>query len=106
MNKQSDLIPDDHKWRYTTHIPSPDDWVNHDGTVEVMVMTLHPFDEIQTWVIRIMIQGTNGSFTKDIPAFNKAESEVIYERCVKEVNGWSIVTKKMFCDMDYYYEGQ
>lgn len=98
---QGNLIPDDHKRRYTTHIPSPDDWAEADGTVEVMVMTLHPFDEYQMWVIRVMVRGATRSLVKDIDATSKEDSEAIYERCVKEVNGWAIVTKKMLCDMGY-----
>ena len=91
-------------WDYDISVPTPDDFypTYEDGTVKVSVMRL-PYPRKPETIRTCVWGGDDTGYDRDESFRTKKEARLCFERRVKEVNGWGIVTVQMLLDLGFVH---
>ncbi len=89
-------------WEYNIFVPTPDDFhpTLADGTVEVSVMRL-PYPKKPETIRTCVWGGDDTGYDRDEDFRTKEEARLCFERRVKEVSNWGIITVDMLRELGF-----
>jgi hypothetical protein len=104
QRRAKDFDPRKYK-KFSLNVPTPDDWCPtlEDGTVEVTVMHLNCYShEDDKPTIRTCVWGGDDmGMERDEEFTTEAEAEEAYQRRVKEITDWAVVTFDMLKELGF-----